>query len=55
MYKNKITLILWDYNSKSVHATANEIMSQTGCSKVHTYVVDVSSPEEIENAAQKAI
>jgi ERCC4-type nuclease len=50
-YKNKVTLILWDYNELAVQGTANEV-EKAGCSKVHAFTVDVSNHEQIAQTAE---
>lgn len=44
-------VVLWDINQAALEATVTELKSKGG--KVHSYIVDVSSREAIEQAAAK--
>lgn len=44
-------VVLWDINQAALEATGTELKSKGG--KVHSYIVDVSSREAIEQAAAK--
>lgn len=54
MYKDKISLVLWDINQSSLEDTV-QILLENGTLRVFPYCVDISKPEQVVATAKMVI